>query len=84
MSSLPYVLIVLFAMGDGSVTTIQTSQSFDSPLSCSMRAFLENESSRDRTYVCVTREDALALSGDAMGLAVAQKLAPTRSVKSVR
>lgn len=84
MSSLPYVLIVLFAMGDGSVTTIQTSQSFDSPLSCSMRAFLENESSRDRTYVCVTREDALALSGDTKKLAVARKPAPTGPVRPAR
>ena len=84
MSSLPYVLIVLFAIGDGSVTTIQTSQSFHSPLSCSMRAFLENESSRDRTYVCVTREDALALSGEAKGLAVARKLTPAGPAKSAR
>lgn len=84
MSSLPYVLIVLFSLGDGTLATMQTSQSFNSPLSCSMRAFLENESSRNRTYVCVTREDALALTGDATGLAVAQKVIPPGPVKSAR
>lgn len=84
MSSLPYVLIVLFAMGDGTVATIQTAQSFHSPLSCSMRAFLENESSRDRTYVCVTRQDALVLTGDATGLAVAQKETSPGAAKSAR
>ena len=63
MTSLPYVLIVLFALGDGSVMIMQTSQSFASPLTCSMRAFLETDSARKRTYVCVTRDRAAVLAG---------------------
>ncbi len=84
MTSLPYVLIVLFVLGDGSLATMQTSQSFDSPLSCSMRAFLENESSRDRTYVCVTREDAVALTGGDAGVAVAHQTPMRSPAKSAR
>lgn len=55
---MPYVLVVLFALGDGSLLTMQTSQQFASPLSCSMQAFIENEKARARTYVCVTRDHA--------------------------
>ena len=61
MTGLPYVLVVLFALGDGSVLTMQTSQSFTSPLNCSMRAFIENETGRQRshgTYVCMTSANA--------------------------
>ena len=58
MTTLPYVLIVLFAMGDGSVATMRTAQAFASPLSCSMRAFQENATARDRSYVCVSRASA--------------------------
>ena len=61
MTGLPYVLVVLFALGDGSVLTMQTSQAFASPLNCSMRAFIENESVRTRsygTYVCMTKDNA--------------------------
>jgi hypothetical protein len=61
MSSLPYVLIVLFSLTDGSLATMGTSQGFDSPPSCSMRAFMENESARERVYVCTTREHAVQL-----------------------
>lgn len=77
MTSLPYVLVVLFALGDGSVMTMRTSQSFASPLTCSMRAFLENDDSRGRTYVCVTRGDAAALAGGEMGLAEARDTPPS-------
>jgi len=59
MSGLPYVL---FAMGDGSVATMRTSQGFASPLACSMRAFQENDSVRDRTYVCVASQHAERLA----------------------
>ena len=61
MTGLPYVLVVLFALGDGSVLTMQTAQDFASPLNCSMRAFIENESPGLRsqgTYVCMTRGNA--------------------------
>ncbi len=61
MTDLPYVQVILFALGDGSFITMDTSLQYRSPLSCSMAAFMENEKSRDRTYVCVTREDAVAL-----------------------
>ena len=63
MSSLPYVLIILFTLSDGSIEVMTTSQGFASPLTCSMQAFLENESARDRTYVCVSRERAVAMAG---------------------
>lgn len=63
MTSLPYVLIVLFALSDGSIEVMTTSQGFASPLTCSMQAFLENETARDRTYVCVSRERAIAVAG---------------------
>lgn len=63
MTSLPYVLIILFTLSDGSIDVMRTSQSFASPLTCSMQAFLENETAPDRTYVCVTRERALAVAG---------------------
>ena len=61
MTGLPYVLVVLFALGDGSVLTMQTSQAFTSPLNCSMRAFIENEAAVARcygTYVCMTKDNA--------------------------
>lgn len=61
MTGLPYVLVVLFALGDGSVLTMQTSQAFTSPLNCSMRAFIENEAVHARnygTYVCMTKDHA--------------------------
>ena len=61
MTGLPYVLVVLFALGDGSVITMNTKQQYASPLSCSMQAFLENEKSRDRTFICVTRDHAVRL-----------------------
>lgn len=61
MSQLPYVLLVLFAMPDGGHSVMETAQQYDSPLSCSMRAFIENEHVKDRTYVCVTRGDAASL-----------------------
>jgi hypothetical protein len=50
------LLVVLFAMSDGSVATMRSSQSFASPLSCSMRAFRESETARERIYVCTTSE----------------------------
>jgi len=62
MSGLPYVLIVLFAMADGSVATMRTSQGFASPLACSMRAFQANDGARDRTYVCVAAAHAERLA----------------------
>ena len=68
MTSLPYVLIVLFALSDGSVGVMRTSQSFASPLTCSMQAFLENETAKDRTYVCVTLERAIAFAGPGIEL----------------
>ncbi len=61
MTGLPYVLVVLFALGDGSVLPMSTTQQFRSPLSCSMKAFLENENARGRTYICVTLDHAAAL-----------------------
>lgn len=61
MSQLPYVLLVLFAMPDGGHTVMETAHQYDSPLSCSMRAFIENDQVEDRTYVCVTRGDAESL-----------------------
>ncbi|MEM7227027.1 MAG: hypothetical protein AAF495_28930 [Pseudomonadota bacterium] len=63
MSSMPYVLVVLFTIGDGSVVAMKTWQSFASPLTCSMQAFMETESAKQRTYICVTREQASALLG---------------------
>ena len=63
VSSMPYVLIVLFSLSDGSIGVMKTWQSFASPLTCSMQAFLENETAEDRTYVCVSRQRALALAG---------------------
>jgi len=67
MTTLPYVLVVLFSLGDGSALTMQTSQSFVSPLNCSMRAFIENEKDRQPrrgTYVCMTRARAASLLSD--------------------
>lgn len=61
MSQLPYVLLVLFAMPDGGHTVMKTTQQYDSPLSCSTRAFIENDQIADRTYVCVARDDAESL-----------------------
>lgn len=58
MTELPFVLLVLFAMPGGGHSVMETVQQFDSPLSCSMRAFIESEHVDDRTYVCVTRYDA--------------------------
>ena len=72
MTTLPYVLIVLFTLTDGSIGVMRTSQGFTSPLSCSLQALMENETTDDRTYVCVTRERALALSG--AGLELSQAL----------
>ena len=69
MTALPYVIVVLFAMSDGSVVAMNTWQSFASPLSCAMQAFLENETANQRTYVCVMRERAVALTGGRVGLA---------------
>lgn len=73
MTSLPYVLVVLFSLGDGSIITMRTSQGFTSPLTCSMHAFMENETTRDRTYVCVTRDRAVALAGEGIGIATARR-----------
>jgi len=67
MNALPYLLIVLFNLNDGSLISMSTSQGFASPLSCSMRAFLENETARDRTYVCVTQEHAAKLANRSVG-----------------
>lgn len=78
MASLPYVLVVLFAMGDGSVATMRTSQSFASPVSCSMRAFMENETARERVYVCVDRERAEMLLVSGQIEAAAADAPPTR------
>jgi len=72
MTTLPYVLVVLFALNDGSLATMATNQGFASPLACSMQAFLENETARERTYVCVTRERAATLTGGNLGLAAAR------------
>ncbi len=68
MTSLPYVLIVLFALDDGSVFAMRTSQSLSSPPTCSMQAVLENEAAGRRTHVCVLREHATALAGPAPDL----------------
>ena len=73
MTSLPYVLIVLFALNDGSFMVMRTSQSFASPLTCSMNAFLETETSKSRTYICVTRERADTLAGRNTGLTAAHQ-----------
>jgi len=32
VTGLPYVLVILFALGDGSVITMNTEQQFSSPL----------------------------------------------------
>jgi hypothetical protein len=64
MTQLPFVLLVLFAIpGDGHLV-METAQQFSSPLSCSMRAFIENEDVNDRTYVCVSRSHAALLLAD--------------------
>ena len=63
VTSMPYVLIVLFSLSDGSIGVMKTWQSFASPLTRSMQAFLENETAEDRTYVCVARARALTLAG---------------------
>jgi len=60
-AQLPYVLLVLFAMPDGGHTVTETAFQYESPLSCSMRAFIENDQAKDRTYVCVTRANAETL-----------------------
>lgn len=69
MSQIFYVLIVLFVLSDGSIGVMRTSQTFTSPLSCSMQAFLENEATADRTYVCVAHERSIALAGQGVELA---------------
>jgi hypothetical protein len=69
MTQLPYVLIVLFSLNNGAVGIMDTSQTFASPMSCSMRAFIENETVDDRTYVCVTRDRAASLMGKTVDLA---------------
>ena len=61
MTTLPFVLVVLFTMDDGQISAMETMQQYSSPLSCSMRAFIESEQARDRTYVCMTRENAADL-----------------------
>lgn len=58
MTHLPFVLVVLIGIPGGSQVVMETTQQFGSPLSCSMRAFIENEHVKDRTYVCVTRDRA--------------------------
>lgn len=79
MTSLPYVLVVLFAMSDGSVAPMATSQGFASPLACSMRAFMENEGAGERVYVCVTRERAeLLFAAGAVDAAAANSLPELR------
>jgi len=69
MTQLPYVLVVLFSLNNGSVGVMDTAQTFNSALSCSMKAFIENESVKDRTYVCVTRDRAASLMGKSVDLA---------------
>lgn len=61
MPQLPYVLLVLFTMPNGGHSVMETAYQYDSPLSCSMRAFIENDRVDDRTYVCVTRSHAALL-----------------------
>lgn len=61
MTELPFVLLVLFAVPDGGPIVMETAQQFTSPLSCSMRAFIENDQVKDRTFVCVTRDHAAML-----------------------
>ena len=61
MTQLPYVLVILFSMPGGQHVVMETMQQYTSPLSCSMRAFIENEQVSDRTFVCVTREHAKRL-----------------------
>jgi hypothetical protein len=61
MTELPFVLLVLFAMPNGNPIVMETTQQFSSPLSCSMRAFIENDEVYDRTYVCVSRGHAATL-----------------------
>ena len=68
MTSMPYVLIVLFLFNDGSAMVMNTSEGFASPMSCSMQAFIDNETVQDRTYICVTRERALALAGPTIAM----------------
>jgi hypothetical protein len=58
MTQLPFVLLVLIGIPGGNQVAMETTQQFSSPLSCSMRAFIENEQVKDRTYVCVTRDRA--------------------------
>ena len=80
MTPLPYVLIVLFALGDGSIMTMQTMQSFRSPLNCSMRAFIETETAGARsqgTYVCMTRDKAATFLNSQNGDPLAAKPEPT-------
>ena len=74
---MPYVLIVLFALSDGSVVVMKTWESFASPITCSMQAFLENETvNDDRTYVCVTRQRAVALAGATLEITEPQRDQP--------
>ena len=54
-------MLVLFAMPDGGHTVKETAQQYDSPQSCNVRAFIENDQTDDRTYVCVTRDGAKTL-----------------------
>ena len=75
---MPYVLIVLFVLSDGSALVMNTSEGFSSPLTCSMQAFIENETVDDRTYICVTRERALALSGATFEIGETRRDTPRR------
>lgn len=69
MTQLPYILIVLFNLNNGAVGVMDTSQSFTSPMTCSMQAFIENETAESGTYVCVTRDRAASLMNKNIDLA---------------
>jgi hypothetical protein len=88
MTPLPYVLVVLFALGDGSIMTMQTMQSFTSPLNCSMRAFIETETAGARsqaTYVCMAREKAAVfLDGQGRDPLAAKPAAPPPGMRQGR
>ena len=57
---------------------MDTWQSFQSPLTCSMQAFIESEGAKERTYVCVSRDRAVALlGGNISGLTQAQQVPQT-------
>ena len=72
MTQLPYVLVILFSMPGGHHIVMETMQQYTSPLSCSMRAFIENEQVSDRTFVCVTRDHAMRLLNESRRYASAQ------------